>query len=234
MKKQLDRQKIKQRIMEIGHKTGAGHVPSAMSVTDLLCSIYDQVDPKKDIVILSKGHGVLAQYVILNELGLFPDEVLATYVQPGGLSEHSTLMPEYGIYASTGSLGHGLPIALGYAIADKKRRVICIMGDGELDEGSNYEAFKLMFDLKLTNVTPVVEINDWQGFKKTSDWTFALVNKDDPTTTFPMYKTFFSVKGLGMGKKYQDKLDSHYAKITDEVMEHWDKFNSETPKDEKS
>ena len=140
--RQLNPGKIKNKIMKIGHKTKASHVASAMSCVNLLCDVYNKWP--EAIVILSKGHGALAQYVILNELKRLPSSILDTYYKDGGLSVHSTLDREHGIMASTGSLGHGLAIGIGYAIASPEKLVIVILGDGELEEGSTLESFQII------------------------------------------------------------------------------------------
>lgn len=206
--KQLDPFKIKKRIMDIGLATGCGHVPSALSIVSVLCDTYN-TNPDA-IIIVSKGHGVLAQYVILNELGKLPDEVLDTYHKDGGLSEHSTYMSEYGVYASTGSLGHGLGIGIGYAIANPKKQVIVIMSDGELDEGSTLESLRIMLKLNVSNLLPVVDVNGYQGF-----------SKFDPNTLRLLFKSYYSIKGESLGEKWEDKVDAHYAKVDQETYDHW-------------
>lgn len=201
--------KIKERIMKIGLETGCSHIASALSCVNVLCDIYNADNDA--LVIVSKGHGVLAQYVILNEIGRLPDEVLATYYQNGGLSCHSTLMPEYGVYASTGSLGHGLGIALGYALADRTRRVYCILGDGELDCGNTLEALRVMLKLNVNNLLPTVDQNKHQGYSSFDEKTVKL-----------LYAPYYSVKGEGWGD-LEDTIESHYAKITPELYETWKK-----------
>lgn len=193
--------------MRIGLETGAGHIASAMSAVNVLCDTYNSHPDA--IVIMSKGHGALAQYVILNELGILPDSILRTYHRNGGLSEHSTLMPRYGIYASTGSLGHGLGIGIGYAIANPDRLVFVIMSDGELDEGSNFEAFKIINKLHLKNIIPVVDVNDWKAFEKFDEKELNI-----------KFQKYYSVKGEGWGE-LENTLASHYAVITDKLYRTW-------------
>lgn len=205
----IDPAKIKKRIMDIGLKTGVSHIASALSCTNVLCDTYNACPD--DIIIVSKGHGVLAQYVILNELGRLPDEVLDTYYQDGGLSCHSTLMPEYGVYASTGSLGHGIGIGIGYAIANPEKKVFVIMGDGELDCGNTLESLRIMLKLDLTNLLPIVDQNDWSAFDKFDEKTVRL-----------MYRTYYSTKGEGWGK-LENTLASHYAKVDKKLYKIWKK-----------
>ena len=195
--------------MQIGLKTGASHIASALSCVNVLCDTYN-AQPEA-IIIVSKGHGVLAQYVILNELGKLPDKILKTYYKDGGLSIHSTLMPEYGVYASTGSLGHGLGIGIGYAIANPTKSVIVIMSDGELDCGSTLESLRIMLKFKLTNLLPIVDVNGWQAFSKFDEKSMQL-----------MYRRYYSTKGEGWGE-LENNLKSHYTKVDKKLFNLWSK-----------
>lgn len=133
------------------------HSGAAISTLDVLWTLYDRVlrvdpfepaAPDRDRFLLSKGHGPMAYYAVLAAKGFFPVEWLddwATFDSPLGMHPDRTLVP--GVEISSGSLGHGLPIAVGMALAlDARRgrvgrpRVVCLVGDGELDEGSNHEA----------------------------------------------------------------------------------------------
>lgn len=227
-KKQLDVKRVKDRIMEIAHKTQCGHAASAMSCANLLCDLYNRKQKMKHevIIILSKGHGALAQYVCLNELGILPDKILDTYYKDGGLSGHATLDPKHGIHASTGSLGHGLAIGLGYAIAKPKAEVWVILSDGELDEGSTLEALRLTWKLNVTNLLPIVDDNGWQGFQK-AHRPSGMVDTSELLGLRPFRN--YAVKGEGFGDM-ADTLSSHYTNVTDEVYRNWKK---ESPKIEK-
>lgn len=203
----LDLKTVQNKIMEIGLKTGAGHIASAMTVSDLLVTIYNQ--SPEAIVILSKGHGVLAQYVCLNLLGKIPTKILDTYYTDGGLSGHATLNKKYGLYASTGSLGHGLAIGIGYAIASPKKRIVVVLGDGECEEGSTLESFKIIQRLKVKNIIPVIDINGWKGFEEA---------REDLLPLNAM--KWFSVKGKNWGE-LEDTLDSHYKKVDQDLFNRW-------------
>ncbi len=202
--------RIQDKIMKIGLATGCGHIASAMSVTECLVTTY--LDQPNAIIILSKGHGALAQYLILNELGKLSDKRLDSYYKDGGLSGHATLSPEEGVYASTGSLGHGLPIGIGYAIANPDKNVIVIMSDGELEEGSNLESLYIIKRLRLTNILPVVEINGWQGMKEADADHLPFVSYMGGIIPRPYYST----KGKFWGE-LEDTLQSHYTKVTPEL-----------------
>jgi len=115
----------------------------------------------------------MAQYVILNGLGVLSDTDLELYCKPGGkLGAH----PDYGnpgIHASTGSLGHGLGIALGQAYAEKLKgadtQVFCLLSDGELQEGSTWEAVMMAANLDISNLTAFVDFNDFGGLERMSE-----------------------------------------------------------------
>jgi len=125
-----------------------------------------------DTFILSKGHGSLAQFVTLEELGILPSEQLENYCKPGWpLATH----PDYGtpgIEASTGSLGHGLGLAVGMAYADKMngkdRDIYLVLSDGELMEGSVWEALMVAPSFGITRIVALVDLNDFQSLGQTS------------------------------------------------------------------
>jgi transketolase len=159
------------------------HEPSAHSTLDVLWTLYDRVlrvdpsrpdDPERDRFLLSKGHGPMAYYAVLVARGFFPADLLDAFGSfDSRLGHHPdrNLLP--GVEVSSGSLGHGLPIAVGAALALRLQgrdipRVFCLVGDAELDEGSNHEAIALAARLALGRLTVVVVDNDstthgWPG-----------------------------------------------------------------------
>ena len=151
-----------------------GHIPSAFSIIDILEAVYrdhlnyDPRNPewlKRDYFILSKGHGCLALYVILEKYGFITPQDIALFCKPGGiLGEHPDYSKIPGVEASTGSLGHGLPfavgIALGLRIKDMNNKVYVLVGDGECHEGSIWEAANIANNLQLGNMCVIV---DWNG-----------------------------------------------------------------------
>jgi len=169
--------RFRKRILAISQKTPL-HVAPSFSCLELVDLVYFGLMRRRpdgswyDTFILSKGHGAAAQYTILEELGLLPSEQVDKMCQPGGsLGTH----PDYGtpgIEASTGSLGHGLPLAVGMALADKvnglDRTIYLVLSDGELQEGSVWEALMLAPTLRLTNLVAFVDLNDWQSLGQTS------------------------------------------------------------------
>jgi transketolase len=156
--------------------TDKGHVGSALSLIEILRVLYDDVIrhdparpewPDRDHVILSKGHGCLGLYAILVDKGYIAPGTLDTVCQwQSPLGGHPERQLSLGIEASTGSLGHGLPLAVGIALAHRRRedsvRVYVIVGDGELAEGSNWEALLMAAKYQLSNLTVIVDHNGQQ------------------------------------------------------------------------
>lgn len=147
------------------------HSRSAHSTLDVIWVLYDRIlrvdpafpdDPERDRFLLSKGHGPAAYYAVLAAKGFVPAETLAGFASahsPLGHHPDRTLIP--GVEIGSGSLGHGLPIAVGVALGLRARghtrpRVVCLLGDGELDEGSNHEAIALAGRHALDRLTAVV------------------------------------------------------------------------------
>ena len=158
-----------------------GHVGPALSLVEIMVIIYERIsrinsknykNQNRDRIILSKGHGCLVLYSILHECKILSKKTLKTYCKSdsilGGHPEH--FVP--GVEASTGSLGHGLPIAVGLAISAKIKKetfkTIVIVGDGELNEGSNCEAMLMASKHKLNNLLFIIDYNKIQsyGFNK--------------------------------------------------------------------
>jgi transketolase len=155
----------------------ASHIGSCLSMADILAVLYarilrfDVTDPNasgRDRFVLSKGHGAAVLYAVLAESGFFPVEALESYCSDGSdLAGHvSHSVP--GVEVSTGSLGHGLPIGAGIALATRDEpsapRAFVLVGDGELDEGSNWEAMLFAATHGLERLTVIVDRNDLQGF----------------------------------------------------------------------
>lgn len=153
-----------------------GHVGSAFSLIEILRVLYDDVVkhdptgplwPERDRVVLSKGHGCLALYAVLADQGYFPHATLDAFCEwRSPLGGHPERQLELGIEASTGSLGHGLPIAVGMALAHRRLgnavRVYVVVGDGELNEGSNWEAMLMASKHQLSNLIVIIDFNSQQ------------------------------------------------------------------------
>lgn len=162
--------------LQMVHRAKASHIGSALSICDIVAVLYGQVmniDPAlpnsawRDRFILSKGHACVAVYAALAEVGFFPKEDLLKYGQ-----DHSVLMNHIshkvpGVEFSTGSLGHGLPFGTGKALAAKRAgkdwRTFVLLSDGELGEGSNWEAMMFAAHHQLSNLVAVIDYNNLQS-----------------------------------------------------------------------
>lgn len=174
---------IRAHTLRMVHKSRASHVGTCLSMADLVAVLYGRilkVDPlaplwpERDRFILSKGHGAAIVYAALAERGFFPKQWLETYCEDGShLCGHVTHRRVPGVEASTGSLGHGLSIGCGMALAAKRAReetrVFVILSDGELDEGSVWEAALFAPHHRLDNVTAIVDYNKIQSFGSVQD-----------------------------------------------------------------
>lgn len=162
---------------------GRGHLGSALSLIEILRALYDDTLrfdsgrpewPERDRFILSKGHGCLALYAVLADKGFFPMPELSRFCHfDGMLGGHPDAGKVPGVEASTGALGHGLPIGLGLALAARlqKRdsRVFVVMGDGEINEGSVWEAAMCAAKHRLANLTAIVDYNRQQSYAATAE-----------------------------------------------------------------
>jgi transketolase len=169
--------RIRRHAVEMTHLGKSSHVGSVLSMTDIIAVLYGSVMKVKptephwtgrDRFVLSKGHAGAGVYAALAESGFFPVEKLRTHYQDGSdLSGHVSHKGVPGVEFSTGSLGHGLPVAVGMAKAaqlDKaSHRVFCLLSDGECDEGSNWEAAMFASHHKLSGLTVAVDYNKLQS-----------------------------------------------------------------------
>jgi transketolase len=170
--------KFRRRILEVSKLVQALHIGGAFSCIEILDVIYfglmrrEAAGTSPDTFLLSKGHGCMAQYAILEELGVLPRAELDRFCAGGGiLGVH----PDYqnpGIEASTGALGHGLAMAVGMAYAELSRGrdgiVYCVLSDGEAQEGSTWEATLMASSLGLSNLIVFMDNNDFQSLERTS------------------------------------------------------------------
>lgn len=174
----MDRQclNIRKEIMKISHASGHGHIPTCFSVVECLYAIYETMrhDPKnpaweeRDLFILSKGHAALAHYCVLASFGYFSvNDVYLFGAFESQFGCHADRHKIPGIEASTGSLGHGIGLAVGMALACKlhknKRKVYTLIGDGESNEGTVWEAMLVADNLGLDNLTIIYDNNMSHG-----------------------------------------------------------------------
>lgn len=177
-------QKIRRRIIQMADFCGGdAHWGGALSCADMLSALFgDYLNVKdknlkyadKDKFILSKGQSAIALYSALAECGVIEEEYLSTFQQDGSiLAELAIMDEEHGIECSGGSLGLGLSMGVGLALAAKKKgytyNTVVLTGDGECNEGSIWEAVMLAGQLKLDNLTLIVDLNELQSDGKTSD-----------------------------------------------------------------
>ena len=150
---------LKNRLIEIAYKHKLGHLGSYLSALDIIDNIYQKMD-KDDIFILSSGHASLALYVCLEKYR--GQDAEALFLKHGG---HPHWDEEAGIFCSTGSLGLGITIALGRAVANKNRKVWVLVSDGECAEGSVWEALKTIVEQDITNIEVHVNANGYAAYR---------------------------------------------------------------------
>jgi transketolase len=168
--------RIRRRDLRAVFEAGAGHIGGEMSVIDLLTALYfdvmnvnpdDPSDPGRDRLVLSKGHTALALYIVLAEKGFIPMDEIATFLKPHSrLNGHPNRLKVPGVETNTGPLGHGLPVGVGMAKAAQLDgatwRTYVITGDGEMQEGSNWEAIMAAAQFRLDNLTLIIDHNRLQ------------------------------------------------------------------------
>jgi len=162
----INKYNVMRRMYTLAFERGWGHLASSSSALPIMLKIYKEMLPE-DTFVLSKGHSCMALYAILQELGYNPD----TTAPYGGYQ------PKEGISYSCGSLGHGLPFSAGIAFAEKLKsktgmaipKVYCLVGDGELQEGTTWETYLLIYRFHLKNLFVTIDANDWQACKPCYD-----------------------------------------------------------------
>ena len=215
--------KYRRRILDMSQNVSALHIGGAFSCTEIVDCIYNEFmrpgvrgGKSPDTFLMSKGHGCMIQYVILEDLGILSKADLDAYCTPKGrLGTH----PDYGnpgIEASTGALGHGLSMAVGMALAERGRGsngiVYTVLSDGEVQEGSTWEAILMASSLRLTNLVAFVDNNDFQSLGRTSEthpsfypleakfeafgWETAEVDGHDPGAIYAAVTTCSGTKPL--------------------------------------
>jgi len=175
---------LRRKIIETSFQSKIPHLGSCLSCIDLLIYLYwcelninpaDSKNKSRDRFILSKGHGAPSLFQVLAAKGFFPSNLLDQFGKPGSFfHEHPPkpgLIP--GVEAATGSLGHGLPMALGMALSEKivnvSYRTFTMLSDGECNEGSIWEAAMLAASLKLRKLTVIIDYNKWQATGRSNE-----------------------------------------------------------------
>ena len=173
----------RRKILTMISKAGTSHAASNLSVIDIATVLYANIRPE-DVVIWSKGWAAASEYYFLAKQGKIPMEDLEKFgkeidgkIEYLGLAETSV----NGVLCNGGSVGHGLPIAVGHAYAKKLKgesgTVYCIMSDGELNEGTAWESAMLASQLKLDNLVAIIDKNGWQAMGRTNDVIDLDINK---------------------------------------------------------
>lgn len=166
---------VRKNILRMVAEAGSGHVGASFSTVEILCALYFlkmKKDPKnpnwseRDLLILSKGHAAPALYAILSEAGYFPEAELSRLRELDSILQGHPDLRTPGVDFVSGSLGQGLSVAIGFALAAKmdesRRRIYVILGDGELNEGQIWEAALTASHLKLDNITTIIDRNQYQ------------------------------------------------------------------------
>jgi transketolase len=225
---EYNRKKIVKKIVEICHKKKEGHIPSSLSIIDILFSIYDFVDlnliknqsPIRDRIILSKGHASLGLYSILDNFDLLEEPIENFCDFNSSLGGHPSDKIKY-VECSTGSLGHGLPISVGMSLSYKinkvDQKIFTIIGDGELNEGSMWESLLLASHHKLNNLICILDFNhsgdralllgdifkkiksfDWDVFEVDGNDVESLKKMYSLITDKPLFLIANTIKGKGI------------------------------------
>lgn len=173
---------VRRLVLEMAYNARSAHTGGSLSVVEILTALYFSVmrvfpgnpkNDKRDRLVFSKAHDCKALFAALAERGYFPKEHLRLYEQDGGLPGHATRTALPGVEISAGSLGHGLSIATGMALAAKMdgkgHRIFAVLSDGECDEGSTWEAVLFAGHHKLDNLIAIVDYNKIQSYGRTKD-----------------------------------------------------------------
>lgn len=205
---------LKKRIIEISYKHKLSHLGSCLTAVDIIDEIYQKKKPDEKFV-LSSGHAGLALYCVIEKYSqkLIPNSG-GGFIQTDAedIFNHHGVHPDRcelcGLSVSTGSLGQGLPIAVGMALADRSKKVYCLISDGECSEGSIWEALRIQKELYLDNLHVYVNINSWGAYKEINSMQLAnqLKYMSWATPKFTSIEQFPFLQGQ----------DAHYKIMTDE------------------
>lgn len=160
----IQNKELKRRIVEISYKLKLGHIGSCLTAVDIIDEIYKLKKPDEKFV-LSAGHAHLAHLVVKEKIYDWNKELVSKLIEKYGIHCNR----QSGCDVSTGSLGHGVCIAVGMALADRTKNVYCLLSDGECAEGSVYEAINIMHEQELTNLNLYINANGYAAYRDT--WT---------------------------------------------------------------
>ncbi len=211
---QQKRQEIKKLILESSYKAGVCHIGSALSAVDILINLYYKILKKGDVFIFSKSSGIAALYCILADKGFFLKSKIAYYLKNYPLG--SKKVPN--LIWGGGSCGHGLSLAAGLALADRKRKVYVLLSDGELDEGSTYEAALFIHQHKLKNLYVIVDNNGYQACGAIKDILDLETAFEFYQKTIPNFKRVKTIKGAGIDFM-ENKYEWHYKNLDKTLLD---------------
>jgi transketolase len=200
--------KIRRTILKTSYKAGACHIGSALSCVEIIVDIYFNRMKPNDIFIFSKASGVATLYAVLAEKGIIPENKLAYYLKNYPLA--SSEVP--GVFCSVGSLGHGLPIAVGVALSDRSRDVYCLISDAEVQEGTFWESILFAHHHELKNLKVIVDYNGWQACGRTDD-IIKLTHALDLVYELHPIEVVWTLKGNGVSYRADDNT-WHYMNLT--------------------
>ena len=174
--------RLRRTVLDMAYAGQTVHIGCAFSIIELMAVLYrshlkfsptDPVAPDRDLMVLSKGHGVMAQYACMREIGWIDDKAVTGYFADGSMLKGLSDSRVPGLEVTSGSLGHGLSIAVGMALGAKRngsgQRVFCIVGDGEMNEGPIWEAMLFAAQAKLDNLVVIVDENGFQAMGRTDE-----------------------------------------------------------------
>ena len=178
----FEAKKLRQNILKMAYAGSTVHIGCAFSIVEILAVLYrshlnlvnsDPDDPLRDYLVLSKGHGVMAQYACMHDLGWLTDQDIQTYFHDGTVLKGLSDTHVKGLEVSSGSLGHGLSVGVGLALAAKRKqtnqRCFVIVGDGEINEGAIWEALLFATHFELANLLVIVDENGYQAMGTTEE-----------------------------------------------------------------
>lgn len=178
----FDPARLRRTVLDMAYSGKTVHIGCAFSIIELLAVLYrnhvrfsptDPASPDRDLLVLSKGHGVMAQYACMREIGWIGDDAVKGYFSDGSMLKGLSDSRVPGLEVTSGSLGHGLSVAVGMALGARRKRsdqrVFVIVGDGEMNEGPIWEGLLFAGQQKLDNLLVIVDENGFQAMGRTDD-----------------------------------------------------------------
>jgi len=197
------------RYFQLAEEYNRGHVGSGYTCLSIIDDIYKS-KCEEDIFILSCGHASLAWYVVLEK---YYNKSAHDYLKKSPI--HPDTDQENHIFCSSGSLGHGIGIAIGAALANKEIKVHCLISDGECSEGSVFEALRIIYEQHINNIIVHVNINGFNGYDELDvDYYVALLSAALPFSQLKIYQTDYE------GIPFLNSVDAHYYRVTDKDLKY--------------